>query len=184
MNNEYSRMRQLLEPLGLSFEEGSVTGAEIYAYSKGAELVKNSFYSAYGFVFYNMAESGDIRRYAEMLSVDTEHFEGEALEKAVKNRFSHRYADYTAEDLREAFNSVGSGDYLIVNNELLFSFVDEEDLAQLGKFIEAFVHFTYPFRYDGEGMTFDEWDAWAKSFAEYDKLNLPFDILDYLSRAE
>ena len=184
MNSIFARLKALLEPLGITFETGGLSQAEIHGYSAGAELVRSFIEDAIGETFAEN-ESG-AKRYAALLNIDAERYTAAALVAEIRRRLAMGYACATVSEMEAAFDAVGSGtfEYYNDNGEILptikFHNVQAEDLTELGKFIESYVCLSARTRFDGSGMDFDGWDAWGQSFYKLDKMNLPFRILDEL----
>ena len=180
MNSKYTRMRALLEPPGITFKEGGMTNAEIYAYAAGLDAVQRVLDAAQAAVFFPLSETADLSAYAEMLRLDSARYTEEELKDEIYNRLSHTYGDYTAADILNEFQKIGSGSYS-VTDKIIFSELDAEGLAELGKFTDAFLPYGTGAEYSDEGLTFDEWDSWGLTFGKYDSLRLAFDILDRLT---
>lgn len=180
MNNEFSRMKSLLENLGLGFSENGITNAEIYAYSKGLELIKSYIQASLSEIFINIEENNNFSKYAALLAINENKYSNEELRKMIIQRLSQSFGDYTKSNFDEAFSHIGSGNYAITGNTIVFSNIKESDLKELGKFIESYVFLFTDVLFDGNGMTFDAWDNWAQNFYYYDNLGLPFNIIDNL----
>ena len=184
MNDMYLRMKSLLEDAGIAFNSGGISKAEIYAYSKGVELVLDSISDGIDDIF--MQGSSNLKRYALLLNIDSERYSPNALKTEIKNRLAMNFAEATVDEHERAFSAVGSGTYTLYHEdgELLptikFADVDIEDLPQLAKFIEGYTCLSERATYDGSGMDFDAWDAWGQSFYQLDKMALPFNIIDNL----
>lgn len=181
MNNEYLRMKALLEDMGMSFEEGSITKAEIYAYSKGLELVKNYCTAALCAVL--LEDGGD--RYAALLDIDASRFTESELKDEVIKRLSMNFGKATVSEFDDEFSLVGSGSYTIEKDDFddiitTFIGVEAEDLAQLGKFIKGYTSLSAITYFDGHGMDFDSWDRWNQTFYSLDKMALQFNIINTL----
>lgn len=182
MNDEYGRMRSLLERLNISFTENGYSNAEVYAYSKGIELVKNQNENTMSEIFINLDSAQKFERYASLLNIDASRFTDEELKAKIIKRLSMNFGDYTKTDFDAAFEAVGSGSF-IYDDELeqyVFSDVDIDDFSELAKFIEGYFFMLVPITYDGTGMSWDSWESWGKSFNYYDKLHLPLNIIDNL----
>lgn len=184
MNDEFIRMKELLEKTGLSFEEGGISFAELAAYAKGIEYARNMIEKAETSVFITGEDIGNLIRYADLLKLDAERFEFEGLKNEIIRRFSLDYGKTDWNLFRSEFLLIGSGSYSFDVYEIIFSGVKLEDLKELGKFIEAYMPFFYKTSYSGSGLTFDLWDGIGYSFNRYDGLNLPFDIIDNLRSDE
>ena len=191
MNEAYQRMKALLEKTGMRFTPGGITNAEISAYAQGIELVKNAFEAAEGAVFILTFGKPDYNYFASLLCLDSSRYTEQELQNEIIYRLSHSFGDYTADCFVNDFNKIGSGSYEHMSidygegvepdcKDIVFSDVDRNDLAELGKFIKAYQNGDNSF-YDGTGLTFDEWHDWGLTFNEYDALGLPFNILDHLS---
>lgn len=184
MNDMYLRMKSLLENAGIAFNEGGLSKSEIYAYSKGMELVKNHIADGIKDLF--LQNGSDAGRYAFLLNIDAGRYSPAALKAEIKKRLAMNYGTATVAEHDEAFDAVGSGTYTIYHEEgelfptIIFSDVDIEDLPQLAKFIEGYTCLSERAVYDGDGMDFDAWDLWGQNFYQLDKMALPFNIIDNL----
>lgn len=184
MNSIFLRLKALLEPLGIKFESGGISQAEILGYSAGANLVRGYIDGAIGEAFAEN-ESG-AKRFAALLNIDFSRYTASELVAEIQRRLGMNFACSTVSEMEDAFDAVGSGTYEYYNDggELLptikFHDVEAEDLTELGKFIESYVCLSARTRFDGNGLDFDGWDAWGQSFYKLDKMNLPFRIFDEL----
>ena len=182
-------MKALFETAGLDVSEGGFTEAEVYAYSKGVEIVSAKLDAAAKAIFITRTDEPDLKRYAELLALETVRYTPQKLKEEIIFRMAHSYADYTFTDCLRAEGALRSGEYerdsydtgygvYYFFDELVFSNFEPRDLKEVGKFIKAYVHFATETVYSGEGMTFDEWEAFDNTFAEYDALCLPFSMID------
>jgi hypothetical protein len=180
MNNEFERMKKLLSDAGLTFEDGGITNAEIYSYAVGLDIVRNAIQQAFDKIFINIDTNEDMSNYCELLNIDDEGKTNSELKSEIYKRLGAEYGQYTCTGFDEAFSKVGSGEYEISDDGIVFKNVDSKDLKRLGNFVAGYI---FPFvkaSCDGEGLTFDSWDEWSQSFYRYDNMNLTFDIIDTL----
>lgn len=182
MNEIYHRICKLFNLAGINITDGSPDDGEAYAYAAGLQLIKQVLDRAVAKAGIDGSDGLDLRYYAALLGLDPSRYTKEALMAAVIARLSHSYADYTAPQVVEAFAAVGSGSMHLYNHLLTFADVHPEDLPELGKFLASFLYCGTQVAYDGDGMTFDEWEAGDYSFTEYEQLQLPFTILDNYRR--
>lgn len=180
MNSCFDRMKGLLEQVGISFTEGGISNAEIYAYADGISFVCNKLRDIYNSVFINLSDDCSLDKYIEFLNIYTSDMNNDDIKKAIYSRLSEQFGNYTMDIFSNAFKSVGSGQYQITSDGIVFSNVDEKDYEKLGRFIESYVCGYVQVSFDGEGLTFDDWDNWNKTFYEYDNLKFTFDIIDNL----
>ncbi len=182
MNEYYERIKALFKTANINVPEGAASDGEAYAY--GAALAAAAALPSLAAARTGMdgEAATDYAYYASLLDIDSSRFSPEALPNVVKERLYHSFADYTADDVALAFQRVGSGGMYTENGVLTFIGIHAEDLAELGKFIAGFQYCGIPVGYSGNGMTFDEWEALDYSFERYDRLQLPWSILDYYRR--
>lgn len=180
MNNSiYDRMRALLENSGLKFCDNGITNAEIEAYSKGLDMVQKQFAGIYRQIFINLEESDNADKYIELLNLSTENLSMEEIKSEIKRRLGETFGHYTIEDFNHDFYKVGSGTYTWTSKfGLEFIDISINDLERLGRFVMPYTVLHANLGYWGDGFTFDQWDKYAQTFYKYDKLNLPFDIID------
>ena len=184
MNSIYQRLETLLKNTGIAFNQNGISKAEVLAYSAGIAFVWDIIKKALDDVF--MENESTAKKYAVLLNIDPNRYTIVELKDEIKRRLAMDFAHGTVTEHDAAFDAVGSGSYdLFLDPEdefptIVFSDVDIEDLPQLAKFIEAYTCISERTFYDGNGMTFDDWDAWNQTFYTLDKMALPFNILDYL----
>lgn len=184
MYRVYYRLKPLLENAGIEFNIDGISRAEIFAYSAGIAYVWNYLEKAFDDVF--MANESDAVKYANLLNIDADRYSVFELKEEIRNRLAMNFATATVAEHNAAFGAIGSGNYsLILDPEddfpmMIISGVNIEDLPQLAKFIEAYTCAFEKTIYNGNGMTFDNWDTWNQPFYALDKMALPFNIIDYL----
>ena len=184
MNEIFERMKALLKKTGIVFNEGGISNAEIYAYAYAIKAVRDDISAAVDELF--LENGANAHKYAKLLNIDESRYTQSELEEEIKSRFAMNFATATVEDFDAAFDAVGSGSYSLSLSEddnvpeIIFSGVRGEDMPQLAKFIEAYTYTRERTFFDGDGMTFDDWDDWDQSFYMLDKMSLPFNIIDSL----
>ncbi len=180
MNNAFERMKSLLEKTGLSFNEGGISCAELYAYSRGLELIKNSLDLTESIVFMNCDDTELLARYADMLKIDRERFTLSELKAEIAKRLSAKYAQCSLSQADEAFSLVASGSYLFSTYEVELEGVRLEDLYEASKFLHAYTPYFSNWKYAGTGerLTFDMRESLGYRFNDFDKFKLKFDFLD------
>ncbi len=180
MNSCFERMKKLLEGTGISFNENGISNAEIYAYSEGLTFVFNRLRDIFNSIFINLSDDCSLDKYVEFLKIDTSGISNKDIKKLICSRLSEQFGNYTMDIFTNAFKGIGSGQYRISENGIVFSNVDKKDYEKLGRFIESYVCVCVQAGFDGEGLTFDDWDNWNKTFYEYDNLKFTFNIIDNL----
>ena len=182
MNEIYIRMKTLLEGAGLSFDEGGISCAELKAYAKGLQYVKDCIDSAENALLLNGSEIRRFINYADMLRIDSSRFSAQTLKDEIKRRLSlpFAYSSYTQADAQ--FSPVLSGEYALTQNTCVVIGVRLGDLKEAGKFLAAYSPFCAERLYSGEGslLTFDMWDSIGYTFNGYDSLHLPCEFLESL----
>ena len=187
MNNEYKRMRALLEPAGIDFSSNSISNAEIYAYSEGLGYVRDILNETVKRVFFLLVPDGNANGYASLLKISPKVSE-EDLSSEIILRLSRNFFGYGIFQIFDEFEKIGSGSINLEYDstgrlKCIISDVMLSDIDELSKFIEAFTFCGIKYIYDGSGMTFDEWDETDKTFNEFDLLDAVFDILDKIRRS-
>lgn len=182
MNDCFERMKKLLSDTGISFAECGYSNAEIFAYACGVEYVRAYLDDILKTVFINLDDSADMYEYISLLHLRKNDFTPEQLRQRIYGRLGMPFGGYTVSGFQNAFGEIGSGQYKITKQKVVFSGVNKEDLHRLGDFIESHMFVCKDFSYDGNGLTFDERDACNMNFHDCDGLNLPFDIIDTLRR--
>ena len=179
-NSVYERLKALIQDMGFIFTEGGITKAEIMAYTAGIVLVNDMLEKTMKSLILKPQSKEDLAYYCRMLSINDENYTLQELENCIRMRLSERFSFATAEELNKAFAEIGSGSYEIVDGGIRFSDIGIGGVKKVGEFIRAYVPFCAAVFYEGTGMTFDEWDAIAKCWDEYDRMYLPFNIIDKL----
>lgn len=182
MTPEFLRMKALLEEVGLRFDEGGITYAEIDAYAEGLSLINNRLNEIVGEIFLT-AEPLQAEKYCALLGLNTALIPQEALMSMLIQRFSQGYAASTVSSQRKDYRLISRSNYAAQNNQMLY-FVDAiysfEELKEFGKFLSAYLPAGMAARCSSNGMSFASWDALDKCFYELDSLRLPFSITDTL----
>lgn len=173
-------MRGLLCDLGLAFDKGGITNAEICSYAAGLEFVHNCIQDTFNRIFINLDNNDNVLMYADMLDIDTADNTVSQLKSMIYKRLGQQYGDYTHTGFEEAFENIGSGEYEISDGTITFSNIKAQDMKKLGKFVQGYVFLFTKAVCDGSGLNFDAWDNWGQSFYKYDSLRLNFDIIDTL----
>lgn len=180
----YLRLRNLVENIGFSFDEGGITNAEIMAYSSGLSLIMEHFNSLLGGILLTQWDNDITAKYCKMLSVYPDKYEEDELKQHILDRLSERFAIYTGDEFRKAFSNLGSGSRTIADGEITFKNMALETLAKLEEFIEGYIPFSVTVNYSGPGLRFKQWDEIGKCWREYDRLKLRFDVIDRLGGEE
>lgn len=183
MNEYYNRIKELFETAGIRVTEGSANDGEAYAYSAALAAVAAPVSRAAARTGMDGAAATDFPYFAALLGIDATRFTAEALAEEVTARLAHSFGDYTADDAAHAFQLVGSGGMSVEDGALTFVGIHPEDLPVLGNFLAAYHYCGVPVSYTGNGMTFDEWEAMDFPFEQYDRLQLPWSILDHYRRS-
>lgn len=179
-NSVYERLKVLIEKLGFVFTDGGITKAEITAYTAGIEMVNNMLEKTIKSLILEPQSKADLVCYCKMLSINNENYTLQELENCIRKRLGERYSFAAAEEFSNAFDEIGSGSYEIVDGGIKISGIGIGGVKKVGEFIKAYVPFCADVLYEGTGMTFDEWDAISKCWDEYDRMQLPFNIIDKL----
>ncbi len=169
-------MKSLLEKASLSFASGGINDAEIYAYAAGMELIRDSLEQAEGI----LSEDAGIERLAELFALDSSRYGRERLRELIRRRASYEPSMLTAEDFDEEFSLTNAEDITVSGDTVVIEGIDADRLFELSVFLKGFSPLGRRAIADGEGMTFDLWEATGFNFSQYDRLCLPFDILDTL----
>ncbi len=181
MSSEYTRMRTLLEHIGLRFEEHGITDAEIYAYAEGLSLLGSRLEEIGESIF----PVSDFSRYIDLLQLNTALIPQENIPSAVTGRLSQGFAATTVSGQRSDYRLISRGNYAAQSNQMLY-IVDPtysfEEMKELGRFLLAYLPAGMTARCSDDGMPFEAWDALDKCFYELDSLQLPFSITDTLRR--
>lgn len=180
MSDAYSRLKALWETDGRTVEPGSREDGAAYALAAALGTLQQQMDEAVAALLPIAPE--DYAMWAGLLGLVQSRFTPQALEAEVRERLAHSFGDYTVSALRHAFTLVGSGSFSSSEGSVTFSGVAEEDLGELGRFIAGFLLPWNTIVYNGDGMTFDEWDAMELTFYGYDSLLLPFAVLDCYRR--
>jgi hypothetical protein len=180
MKNEYERMKGLLLDLGFSFDEGSITNAEICSYAAGMQLVKDEMNEIFNKIFINIDKNTNVSNYCEMLDIDINNYDVDELKEKIFKRLGQQYGVLTKDMFDEAFKEVCDGEYDITNDGITISNVKVEDTKKLGKFIQQYMFSRSNIFCDGSGLDFDTWDKRGQTFHDYDSAKLPFNIIDTL----
>ncbi len=185
MNNViFERMKALMQETGADCGTGTLNQVELRGYAAGIGLVRRTLAALLEEALLQSEAGG--RYYASLLHLDGSRYTLEELTSQVTARLAAAFAACTVEEWQAAFDAVGSGGYAFDTDpvtgarRIVFSNVAMEDLAELAKFIDAYTSPCFQVIYDGGGMTFAQWDAWARYFHTLDSLALPISILENL----
>ncbi len=182
MNNSFDRMKKLLEGIGLSFNEGGISCAELYAYARGLALIDESIARTESIVFMSGEDKETLARYADMLGIDRERFTAEELKAEIEERLSAGFSECSVSQAQRAFSLIGSGSISFSADEACLNGVKLEDLYEASKYLHAFTPYFTNWIYSGEGerLTFDMRESLSLSFNDFDRYSFTFTFLDSL----
>lgn len=172
----YSRLKSLVEGVGVRIEDTNTNGAELYCYSLAIAMVRRQIKAVCDEFFAN-SQTG-VKRYAKLLKIDCQNKSQQQLVEEIRSRLSDDYGNLRVEQMAQDYSLVGSGSYEMRRKKLVFSDVAVDDMARLAQFITKWSTMATQCVFDGDGTTFDRWDDMEQSFDYYDRLGLPFDIFD------
>ena len=175
-------MKALLEKSGLSFDTGGISNAELCAYSKGLELLRDYIGEVENSIIISEADTDYLIRYADMLNIDMSRFGFEELVEELVRRFSLRFASSSYGEADALYLNVGSGEYAFTYSNSVIIGAALGDLKEAGKFLASYAPCCTQKLYSGEGelLTFDMRDGIGYTFNSYDALKLPFEFQDSL----
>lgn len=181
MNEIFERLKKLLAPIGISFEEKGISNGEIYSYAVGLFLAGQAIKNSEEEIFF-LSGNSTLEKIAELLKINTSLYSRDYTLQLIKDKLKHGFADYTFSEILELINVPGIGSAKLSGDKLYFSGFSSDSLGEIGKFIESFCPFWASSRYSGDGMSFDDWNAFDKTFGVLDSFMLPFSIIDSLRR--
>lgn len=173
MPNEFERMKRLLETAGLNIAAGGIGEAELCGYAAGLALIREALESA---------EAGIAapERYAALLGLDTEDLGENELRRWIVRRVSEASALPDGEILDTEFSLTGATALRPTQDGLLLTGFNLSRSKALAFFLASFLPVGVRITGGGSGLCFDQWEATGFTFREYDRLRLPFDLLDTL----
>lgn len=172
----YNRLKSLVTGVGISVDDNSSNDAELYCYAQALGAVREQMRAIKDELF-AVSENG-IKRYVKLLNINIQDKTRDQIVDEIHAKLSDDYGNLKAEQMAEDFLLVGSGTYTLKRGRMTFSDVAFEDLGKLSEFIRKWTVMNTLCIFAGNGMKFDQWDAMENSFDYYDRLQLPFDILD------
>ncbi len=183
MNNEiYDRLKNLVTGVGISVIDNSPDDAELYCYAQALNSVRQQIAIIVDDLF-AVSDNG-LKRYIKLLNINSQGKTYDQLIAEIQSKLSDDYGNLKIAQMAEDFLLVGSGTYAVTRGKITFSGVAVEDLDKLSEFIRKWTVMSAKCIFDSDGMAFDQWDAMANSFDYYDRLQLPFDILDTYNYSE
>ena len=182
MNKAFERMKKLLEGIGLSFNEGGISFAELYAYARGLELIDEGLNKAESIIFMDTDDREELARYSDMLKIDRERFTAEELKEEIERRLSSPFSECSTSQAQRDFSRVGSGNISFTRDYAVLEGVKLEDLYEALKYLRAYTPYFSDWKYSGNGerLNFDMRDSVGLSFNDFDRYGFKFSFLDSL----
>ncbi len=180
MNDEFLRMKALLEEAGLSFESGGLSNAELWAYAAGLETAAGLIDYTESVMMMLSEDKNDLARYADLLKIDRERYTADELKAEITRRLSLPFGQSSYTLAEQEFARVKSGEYALTAEQCVVFGAYAGDLREAALFLKAYSPFCAQQRYggDGDAMTFDLWDSLGYSFNRLDSLEITFDFSD------
>ena len=179
-----NRLTELTKMSGFNFDDNSVIKGEIDGYCSGIALVLTTLDEVFNEMFPSTASSFGLKKFLQMLSINAPSSDEEALEP-IQNRFEFVFGSFDLDSFNNDLQTFGeNASYSSNDCTVTFSGVELstfEIAKAFGYFLKEYIP---PFMYivfDGDGYTFDEWEACDFCFDNFDKICLPFSSLDTIN---
>lgn len=180
MNNILERIVNLSQMLGNDTSKGSVGLAVLKGYAAGIEMILNDF------IFLQkqlspISASGDaFLLFCNLFGIDSDLADDEKR-IILLERHKEQFGEYTDDELKNIIDSYDGVTVSIISNILIINIFEDnimliEDLAKILREHQSPSSKVIIFHY--KGLDFDYWDSMDYDFNAYDRLSLPFYILD------
>lgn len=178
MNKQYERMKALLQETGITFTEGGISDAEIYAYSSVLHSLEDRLDTALSQLFY-LSSGAEPYCCCALTGIPVDTPQRQVL---LDEMLHPDTGNVSHTGFERAFQASGGTSYSLENGVFTPEYESEVYLPLLGRFVRQYLPFYFRSVCSGSGMCFDDWDAWGKPFDEYDRFTLPFNMIDTLRK--
>ena len=179
MSSTQERLCTLYNEIGIRTDKG-ISKAEIIAYSDAIDMVHEELSQIIVHLFPIKSLYKDYEKYIELIGEIIRKINNNVRNEIIANRFSGEWGNLSMENVNRVFEYVANqkGNYSLSDGLITFTRVAFEDLPKLGQFIKGYVPACTEVTFSGRGLKFSAWDNRKMRWFDYDKLCLPFDVLD------
>lgn len=185
MNDIEKRIIKLADLIGIGTEDNGRELAELKGYAEGIKLILSDLEKTALQLSPETAEDMALSLFCDMMSIDYTLSDSEKRE-LIKKGFLMDGIHYTNGEFEEKLTAAHFNAQLSAGTLTLSNSAEQtaEDYKRLAKIIKNYASPNLFITFDGDGMTFENWDAFDFMFDEYDKLNFPFSMLDTIKTEE
>lgn len=181
MTDILKRITDLAQMLGMDTSPGSKGLAELKGYAAGLEMISDDMAvierqvfpltatgNALGFICNQFAVNGSLD--------DAEKYH--LIDSGFKQVFGDYISGSMAKELKKYdINCSGSDRKIFLSTS---SYRNSKAIENMGRIFRNYLSPMSEIVLDGDGIDFDFWDSTPYSFDDYDRLDIPFYILDKL----
>lgn len=184
MNNEiYNRLLKLFNELGISALDKTVENAELKGYSAGIELADKVMNETYQNMFIDTANDSGISMYLNLIN-ETKQATIDETRKIIIDAISDTRGFISRDEFDKAVTDLGSScKYTVSDGVITISsaeVLDEKFLNKISYFIKNYVPAFLQIKFDGNGLTFEQWEKLILMWCKIDNSEFPFSVIDTL----
>lgn len=181
MTDIFDRMIKLAKMLGMDTSPSGKSMAEFKGYAAGLEMVFDDMAELERQVYPLTASGKALGLLCNQLGIDGDISDNEKY-SAVEKGFGYVFGDYAngsmaAEFEKYGISCVGTDGRIELESA---TFTECGVLENMGRIFRNFLSPATEVVLSGDGLDFDFWDNTQLSFDNYDRLDIPFYILDKL----
>ena len=177
----FNRLKTLTEYEGFTVTDGSVIKGELAGYLTGMWLVQEKMDMCLQESFAQFAENQGLSYALYELNLSMEE-DLEHTHAAICARLSQPYGAFSTALFEEALHTAcgASASYKVKNGVLTLLHISGEadGMQAAGKFIREWAAPFLTVAFGGSGRTWDALDSLGCTFAQFDRMDCPFSILD------
>lgn len=180
------RIISLAEALGFDTNEKSSSLAELKGYIAAIKLIQDDMDALELQLWPETAQGRALDLFSNMFHLSSE-LDAEEKRQMIIDRYKYTYGSYKAGELCGKILAYGLDAGLlpyylsIKTNSTVTSIIESGILDDLGDIINNYVAPITYIDIAGDGYDFDLWDGTGYTFDSYDRLDLPFYVLDSLN---
>lgn len=181
MSDVLKRITELARLIGANGVTGSKDMAELKGYAAGLDMILADTEKLECQVYPLTADGNALSLICNQFGIDGHMAEDEKRE-LISEGFKRVFGDYENGEMAEVLKKYGIG-CTGVNGKILLSadtFKNNGIIENLGKILRNYLPPISEVVVNGSGLDFDYWDETFYVFDNYDRLDIPFYILDKL----
>ncbi len=182
-SNIYNRLLKLFNSLGITVLDKTVQSAEIKGYSAGIEVADRVMNETYQNMFIDTANDNGLAMYLNLIN-QTKKATIDETRKAIIDAVSDTKGFISRSEFDKALADLGSScKYTVSNGVMTISCTevfDEKFIKKIGLFIRNYAPAFLQIKFDGSGLSFEEWEKFYIRWFEIDNNELPFSVIDTL----